>query len=502
MASAAPTAPPTQPAVAGPGAPPPRANVPLLALLTVAHAIVDTYATTVPALMPLWQSRFGLTYGLSGLVTGIANVTSSVAQPLVGVLTDRGRDTRWLALACLLAAAGVGATGLVASYPLFLALVAIGGLGVSAFHPQGYKLTGLHAGPNQAAATSWFLVGGNVGVALGPLLGTALAARFGPPATVVLFWPGLAFAAALWWLVPRLTRPTRPGTPQATQQAAPQIATRDSVAGRRDGPAGPVAPLQAWPAGPERRRGEHAAGAEGVGAERSEGEPAEEPALTAPSLRSGQALSGATGRLPNGSAVAPPTARLGGRRRGAAVAVLVAVVALRSAVSSSLVSFVPLYYVRIVGAGEATASRVLAGMLLGGALATLGGGYAADRWGRLGVLAGTLAAVPPLLLWFVAAEPGSAAAVAALWAAGAMVAASFSITVVLAQELWHERRALASGVIVGLAFGLGGLLVPVVGAAADQWGLTAALRLLAAVPVATLALVAALALLLSPKSDV
>src|SRR5262245_21263301 len=106
----------------------PRANVPLLALLTLSHLVVDAYATTVPALLPFWQARFGLTYGLSGLITGIGSVTSSVAQPLVGMLADRGRNPRWIVLSCLVAAAGISATGLVPSYPLFLALVVLGGL--------------------------------------------------------------------------------------------------------------------------------------------------------------------------------------------------------------------------------------------------------------------------------------------------------------------------------------------------------------------------------------
>lgn len=438
----APAAPPA--AQGAPGAAEPaaggamlRAHIPLLVLLTLTHMVVDAYASTVPALLPFWQTRFGLSYGLAGLITAISNVTSSVAQPIVGLVTDRGRDPRWVALSCLVAAAGIGATGLVPSYALFLALVVIGGLGVSGFHPQGYKLTGLFAGKNQAAATSWFLVGGNVGIALGPLAGTALAVRFGPEGTGFMFLPGLAFAAALWWLVPQWTR----------AGGAAHGFVRPYRAGGEQQPGQPGVELR----GPE----------------------------TAP--------------IPEGMV------GLGTGRRATAIAVLVALVALRSTVSSSLISFVPLYYVRVAGAGEAEASRMLAGMLLAGAVATLGGGYLADRLGRVRVLAGTLAAAPPLLLLFVAAEPGSIAAAASLWAAGALVTASFSITLVLAQDLWYERRALASGVIVGFAFGVGGLLVPVVGTIADGWGLATALRLLAAIPLATLALVAILAALLRPK---
>jgi FSR family fosmidomycin resistance protein-like MFS transporter len=416
--------------------------VPLLALLTLAHVLVDTYATIVPALLPFWQARFQLSYGLAGLITGIANVTSSVAQPLVGMLTDRGRHPRWLAIACLVAAAGISATGLAASYPLFLALVVCGGLGVSSFHPQGYKLVGLHSGRRQAAATSWFLVGGNLGVALGPLVGTAAVLRFGLPGTALLLLPGAALAAVLWWLVPRWTRAEASG-----QRVGGAALGRD---GRWRAPTGD----------------------------------------TTDSARVLPAPSAAPPMVP------PVVAGLSMGRRMAAIALLVAAVAVRSTVTSSLASFIPLYYVRVAGMSEAFASRVLAGTLLSGAAATIAGGYLADRWGRLRTIGATLLPVPALLLAFLAAPPDSPATLAALWAAGALVTASFSITVVLAQDLWYERRALASGVIVGFAFGTGGLFVPLVGALADRWGLAAGLRLVALLPLVSLLLFGLLAALL------
>ncbi|HEU5317016.1 MAG TPA: MFS transporter [Chloroflexota bacterium] len=396
-----------------------RPNVRLLALLTVAHVVVDSYASAVPALLPFWQERFGLSYTLAGLIRSIADVTSSVAQPAVGLLTDRARNPRWIAPACLLAALGISATGLAPTYPLFLCCVVLGGLGVSGFHPQGYKLVGLHSGDRQSAATSWFLVGGNVGVASGPLLGTAAVLAFGVGGTALLFVPGALLAGALWWLMPAW----------ASRQ-------------RRD----------VRDAGHARR------------------------------------------------APAPdPVRALARRRRLVAVAVLVLFVAVRSVVSSSLIAFLPLYYVRVAGTGEGVASRVLAGVLFVGAVATVAGGYLADRVGRMRVLALSLVPVPLLLAAFLRLPPESAAATAALWAVGALITGTFSITVVLAQELWHERRALASGVIVGMAFGLGGFVVPVIGAVADRWGLPAAFQVIAALPVLALGLLAVLAATLAPS---
>jgi FSR family fosmidomycin resistance protein-like MFS transporter len=395
---------------------------------------VDAYATTVPALLPFWQARFGLSYGLAGSITAIANVTSSVAQPVVGLITERGRDARWVALACAVTAVGIGLTGLAPSFPVFLALVVVGGLGVSAFHPQGYKLVGVYAGARPAVATSWFLVGGNVGVAVGPIAGTAAAVAFGPSGTAALIPAGLLMAGALLWLVPRWTR-------------APRVALAAPAAGAgaivTEAPATPASP--ATPVPP------------------------------------------------------PAVAGLSLTRRTWAIVTLVAIVALRSTVSGVLTSFVPLYYVDVVGAPATEGSRVLAGMLLIGAVGTVAGGYLAERAGRMPVLAVSLALTPPLVLLFLALPPGSAQAVAALWAAGAMLTASFSLTVVLAQELWFERRALASGVIVGFAFGLGGLLVPLFGAVADRQGLTAAFQLVAIVPLLALGLTGVLILLLRPR---
>ena len=397
-----------------------RPNVRLLALLTLAHVVVDAYASAVPALLPFWQERFGLSYALAGLIRAISDVTSSVAQPLVGILTDRGRNPRWVAAACLLAALGVSATGLAPAFPLFLVCVVAGGLGVSGFHPQGYKLVGLHSGRSQATATSWFLVGGNLGVAIGPLLGTGAVLAFGIGGTGALLIPGVVFAAALWWLVPAWSR-------EREQSAAEVAADRAAKAQEAD-----------------------------------------------------------------------PVRALARRRRVAAVLVLVVFVALRSTVTSALVAFVPLYYVRVAGVGEGVASQVLAGVLLAGAASTLAGGYLADRLGRMKVLAASLLPVPALLAFFVSATPGSAAGTAALWAVSALITGTFSVTVVLAQELWHERRALASGLVVGSAFGMGGLLVPLVGAVADGWGLPAAFQAAAVIPVVALGLLAVLATILAP----
>ena len=395
------------------------AHIPLLVAMTVAHAVVDTYATTVYPLLPYWQEKFGLTYGFAGLIAAVASLTGSVAQPIVGIVTDRGRDPRWVALSVAIATIGISLIGVMPAYPAFLAMVVLGGIGVAGFHPQGYKIVGSYAGKSSALATSWFLVGGNVGVALGPIVGTTLVLTFGSAGTLGLAPVGLAIAGYLWWAVPRWTA---------------------------------VAP----------------------GDVRPKAQPAPPP---------------------------PEIAALSWGRRVVALGVLVTLVAVRSTISSSVNSYVPLYFVREAGQTQEFASQVLSVMLLIGAGATLVGGHLADRYGRLRVLAATLAGVPFSVAGFLSLPAASPIAVALLWASGALILAGFSITVVLAQELWFERRALASGLIVGFAFGMGGLLVPGVGAIADDVDLRSALMAVGALATVPLALTAVVGWLLSPGTS-
>lgn len=59
--------------------------------------------------------------------------------------------------------------------------------------------------------------------------------------------------------------------------------------------------------------------------------------------------------------------------------------------------------------------------------------------------------------------------------AGASLLSSFSVTVVAAQEAIPDNKALAAGLTMGFAGGLGGLAVIIIGRIADIWGISVAL---------------------------
>jgi FSR family fosmidomycin resistance protein-like MFS transporter len=160
---------------------------------------------------------------------------------------------------------------------------------------------------------------------------------------------------------------------------------------------------------------------------------------------------------------------------------LTVLVILRSVLYFGISSLVALYVIARFGAGQDTGSAVLATFLGVGAVATLVGGWIADRRGRLtAIRLGYALCVPALGLLLVA--PGVATAVAAAVLLGVALYLPFSVQTTLGQEYLPNRIGTASGVTLGLAVSAGGAVTPLLGALADAHGLSWALATLLALP--------------------
>ena len=72
----------------------------------------------------------------------------------------------------------------------------VSSIGVAGFHPEASKFAAWLSGDRRSTAMSVFSVGGNLGVALGPLLAGLIASQFGLGGVWLLAIPGLAIAGA------------------------------------------------------------------------------------------------------------------------------------------------------------------------------------------------------------------------------------------------------------------------------------------------------------------
>jgi FSR family fosmidomycin resistance protein-like MFS transporter len=189
-----------------------RPNARVLGLLALGHLVVDMNQGALAPLLPFLKGVFGLSYAASGAILLVSSLTSSLVQPIFGYLADRA-PRRWLLpWSVVLASTGVALAGLAPSYWVLLALVLVSGLGVAAYHPEGYRTANQVAGDRKATGLSLFSIGGNIGIALGPPMVTFLVPRFGLPGTLGLLGPGLLVAALIAAVLPTLIAAPAQGT--------------------------------------------------------------------------------------------------------------------------------------------------------------------------------------------------------------------------------------------------------------------------------------------------
>jgi MFS transporter, FSR family, fosmidomycin resistance protein len=157
-----------------------------LGMLAAGHVCADMAQGAVPALLPFLIDQRGLSYGAAGALLLATSVGSSAIQPLFGLGSDRLALPWLMPLGVLLAGLGIALVGVTTGYAATAAAVAISGVGVAAFHPEGARFANQVSGMRRGAGMSLFSLGGNAGFALGPILVTPLVLTLGLHGTLLL----------------------------------------------------------------------------------------------------------------------------------------------------------------------------------------------------------------------------------------------------------------------------------------------------------------------------
>jgi len=159
---------------------------------------------------------------------------------------------------------------------------------------------------------------------------------------------------------------------------------------------------------------------------------------------------------------------------------IVGVIAVRSLAYTGLLTILPLYF-KYKSLSNIQASHLVTIMLAAGAIGGIIGGFISDYFGRKQLIIGSLVLSTPLFFAFLLTDGVLSTVFLAL--AGAALLSSFSVTVVAAQEAIPDNKALAAGLTMGFAGGLGGLMVITIGRIGDVFGLTAAVAVLFLLPI-------------------
>ncbi len=149
-----------------------------------------------------------------------------------------------------------------------------------------------------------------------------------------------------------------------------------------------------------------------------------------------------------------------------------AAMGLRSWTQVALMTFLPVFLIQQAGFSPLAASAYLTVYLIGGAFGGLAGGYVGDKIGHKRCVAFSLVLAILFygaLYWLLSVNHPAFAVLLLL--TGATLQASMPSSIVWAQILLPQNRSLASGMMLGLSNGLGGLGAAGCGWFADSYGL-------------------------------
>jgi FSR family fosmidomycin resistance protein-like MFS transporter len=185
--------------------------------ISAGHALHDTYTAFLPPLLPAFIEKLALSTTEAGLLTAFMQ-GPSLLQPFIGHLADRISLRYLVILAPALSATVMSLLGIAPAYFVLVLLLMAAGLSSATLHAVAPVMAGRLSGKNLGRGMGFWMVGGELGRTLGPLV---IAAYFGlrpdSLASTPLLMVGGWLATALLYVRLRDV----PGRPPNTQDGLP-----------------------------------------------------------------------------------------------------------------------------------------------------------------------------------------------------------------------------------------------------------------------------------------
>jgi FSR family fosmidomycin resistance protein-like MFS transporter len=181
-----------------PTSPETRTAYVVLGALSLCHLLNDTIQSLLPAIYPVLQENYALSFTQIGILHFAFQGTASVLQPAVGLATDRRPRFRLLSLGMGMSLAGLIILAYAHGFSVLVLAAMCIGLGSAIFHPDASRLARVASGGRYGTAQSVFQVGGNTGSAIGPLLAAYIVLPFGQPSIAWFSALALLGMVVLW----------------------------------------------------------------------------------------------------------------------------------------------------------------------------------------------------------------------------------------------------------------------------------------------------------------
>ncbi len=169
----------TDTAIPAPGVSGTGTTLTVILAVSLCHGINDIMQSLLSATYPLLKGNYGLDFWQIGLLTFTFQLTASLLQPVVGLITDKKPMPFSLSFGMTASLFGLIVVAYAQHYWVLLAGASLIGIGSAIFHPESSRIARLASGGRHGLAQSLFQVGGNAGQAIGPLLAAFVVVPYG-----------------------------------------------------------------------------------------------------------------------------------------------------------------------------------------------------------------------------------------------------------------------------------------------------------------------------------
>ncbi len=169
-----------------------------VAAIATGHAVHDTYTAFLSPLLPRLIEKFALLKTEAGLLAVLLQIPS-LLQPLIGHLSDRV-NLRWVVItAPSVAAILLSCMGIAPSYAFLMIILLFAGLNSAALHAVAPVVAGRLSGNRLGKGMGFWMVGGELGRTLGPVIVVSAVGLFSMEKMPFLMFGGFLASAFLYW---------------------------------------------------------------------------------------------------------------------------------------------------------------------------------------------------------------------------------------------------------------------------------------------------------------
>jgi MFS transporter, FSR family, fosmidomycin resistance protein len=177
--------------------------------VAAAHGAHDTFFAYLPTILPLLITKLALNTTQAGLLSACTQIPN-LLQPVIGHLADRKNLKMLVILAPTFSGILISLVGLAPTFSTAALLLILAGFSTAGFHSIAPAMVGARSGGKVGRGMGFFMVGGELGFGIGPLIVVAAIGLLTIKGLPWLMTLGMLASVILWFRLKDVTtvRPT------------------------------------------------------------------------------------------------------------------------------------------------------------------------------------------------------------------------------------------------------------------------------------------------------